>query len=73
MYTAIDRTGVQQLMERGAQLVEVLPESAYDEQHLPGAISLPLAQLDTRAAGLLLRGRPVIVYCYDYLYCYDYQ
>jgi rhodanese-related sulfurtransferase len=66
MYTPIDRNGVQELLERGAQLVEVLPASAYEEQHLPRAISLPLAELDTRATGRLLRDRAIIVYCYDY-------
>jgi rhodanese-related sulfurtransferase len=65
MYTAIDRTRVQELTGQGAQLVDVLGAGDYAEQHLPGAISLPLGELDARTAGLLRRDRPVIVYCYD--------
>ena len=65
MPTEIDRTEVQRMVERGAQLVEVLPEDEYKEDHLPGAISLPLGRLETQAVGMLDRTRPVIVYCWD--------
>jgi rhodanese-related sulfurtransferase len=62
----VDRREVERLIERGAQLVEVLPRKEYGEEHLPGAISLPLKELDRRRADELDRGRPVIVYCWDY-------
>lgn len=53
---------------RGAQLAEVLPQDEYDEEHLPGAIHLPLKSLTVeRAEEVLDRGRPVIVYCWDAL------
>jgi rhodanese-related sulfurtransferase len=65
MPTEIDRNQVQRLVERGAQLVEVLPPDEYAEDHLPGAISLPLRRLETEAARHLDRTRPVIVYCWD--------
>ncbi|HLZ94138.1 MAG TPA: rhodanese-like domain-containing protein [Candidatus Dormibacteraeota bacterium] len=65
MPTEIDRHQVQQLLDRGAQLVEVLPEDEYEEDHLPGAISLPLRRLETEAVRMLDRARPVIVYCWD--------
>jgi hypothetical protein len=35
--------------------------------HLPGAISLPLKELDAQAAERLDRGRAVVVYCWDAL------
>jgi rhodanese-related sulfurtransferase len=63
---AVDRERVQQLVREGAQLVEVLPREEYDDEHLPGAISIPLKQLAEEAARRLDRARPVIVYCYDY-------
>jgi len=53
------------MVEAGAQLVEVLPAEEYLEEHLPGAISLPLRRLDTDAASVLDKTRPVIVYCWD--------
>ena len=61
----IDRGEVRRLVEAGAQLVEVLPSSEYEEDHLPGAINLPLRQLEARAIELLDRSRPVVVYCWD--------
>ena len=61
-----DRDAVQSLVaDRNAQLVEVLPQDEYDEEHLPGAIHLPLRQLDDQTAARLDAGRPVIVYCWD--------
>jgi rhodanese-related sulfurtransferase len=61
----IDRDEVRRLVGAGAQLVEVLPSSEYDEDHLPGAINLPLRQIEARAIELLDRKRPVVVYCWD--------
>ncbi len=42
MPTAITRDEVRALLARGAQLVDVLPAEEYAEQHVPGAISIPL-------------------------------
>jgi rhodanese-related sulfurtransferase len=53
------------LISEGAQLVEVLPAAEYDELHLPGAINLPLKQLDADSAAVLDRSRAVVVYCWD--------
>jgi phage shock protein E len=67
MPASIHRRDVKELVGAGAQLVEVLPEAEYLEEHLPGAISLPLRQLTAETAGQLDPGRPVIVYCWDAL------
>jgi rhodanese-related sulfurtransferase len=56
-----------ELLDGGAQLVEVLPEEEYDEEHLPGAINIPLKTLDADATASLDKGSPVVVYCWDYL------
>jgi rhodanese-related sulfurtransferase len=61
----IDLDRVQRLLEEGAQLVEVLPAKEYAEDHLPGAINLPLRRLENEAQDLLDPGRPIIVYCAD--------
>jgi rhodanese-related sulfurtransferase len=64
--TAIDRAEVQRLLrEEQAQLVEVLPPDEYEDEHLPGAINIPLKTLDRDTTSSLDRARPVIVYCYD--------
>ncbi len=62
----IDRARLQGLLAEGAQLVEVLPRADYQERHLPGAISLPLKELNRETAMRLDRSRPVVVYCHDY-------
>lgn len=66
MPTPIDTEGVRRLLDRGAQVVEVLPSAEFDEQHLPGAVHLPLSELDAAAALRLDPGRPVVAYCFDY-------
>ena len=61
-----DRHLVQQLMAGGAQLVEVLPAHEYRDEHLAGAISIPLKTLSGETTKQLDRNRSVIVYCWDY-------
>jgi rhodanese-related sulfurtransferase len=58
---------LQELIERGAQVVEVLPADDYAPVHLPGAVNLPLRELDEQHAAALDRTRPVVVYCWDSL------
>ena len=65
MTAQVDRTEVQALVERGAQLIEVLPAEEYAEDHLPGARSLPLRDIDRAAAASIDPSRPVVVYCWD--------
>ena len=66
MPISLDRDGVQRLLGQGAQLIDVLPAQEYHDQHLPGAVSIPLKELTAETAGRLRKDRPVIVYCYDY-------
>ena len=66
MPAPVDRDEVQRLIATGAQLVEVLPSAEFEEEHLPGAINIPLKELDRETTRQLERGRPVIVYCHDY-------
>jgi rhodanese-related sulfurtransferase len=65
MPAEIDREGVRRLLGDRAQLVEVLPSSEYEEDHLPGAINVPLRQIERQAETRLDRSRAVIVYCWD--------
>lgn len=55
------------LLDDGAQLVEVLPEAEYAEEHLPGAINLPLKKLDANTTADLDKCKAVVVYCWDSL------
>jgi rhodanese-related sulfurtransferase len=67
MPTPIDRHELQRLIAaEQAQLIEVLPAAEFGEEHLPGAINIPLKELDREVTRTLDRERPVVVYCYDY-------
>lgn len=63
----IGREEMQRLMDEGAQIVEVLPETEYAEEHLPGAMNIPLKKLNPKSASRLNRGTPIVVYCWDSL------
>ena len=65
MRTSLHRDDVGRLVAEDAQLVEVLPAAEYDDEHLPGAINIPLKALGPETASALDRSRPVIVYCWD--------
>ena len=63
MPTEISRDEVQRLIAAGGQLVDVRPETEYENEHIAAAIHLPLKALDSvSVAQLLDRSRPVIVY-----------
>ena len=67
MPTPIERDELQRLIaEQQAQLVEVLPAVEYADEHLPGAINIPLKTLDRETTRGLDRARSVVAYCYDY-------
>jgi rhodanese-related sulfurtransferase len=66
MPQAIDIDEIRPLLTDGAQLIEVLPPDEFEEEHLPGAINIPLKQLTEQATASLDNERPVIVYCWDY-------
>ena len=67
MATGVQLDGLRELIADGAQIVEVLPQQEYGEAHLPGALNIPLKQLDATTASVLERDRPVVVYCWDWL------
>jgi phage shock protein E len=65
MRRAIDRAEAKRLIAAGAQIVEVLPAKEYGEGHIPGAINLPLRELDAETSAVLDRTRAIVVYCWD--------
>jgi rhodanese-related sulfurtransferase len=67
MPRSIDHEEVRRLVaEESGQLVEVLRAQEFSEEHIAGAINIPLKELDERGQRELERERPVIVYCNDY-------
>ena len=63
MPTSIAREEVQSLISAEAgQLVEVLPTEEYQDEHIEGALNIPLKRLNRETTSQLDRARPVIVY-----------
>lgn len=67
MPTDIGLDALDELLNGGAQLVEVLPRAEYDEEHLPGAVNISLRDVSAKGVEALDQGRPVVVYCWDSL------
>ena len=67
MFQSVDRDRVRQLVDEGAQLVEVLEGRQYRLAHLQGAVHIPAWELTRARAEELDRNRPVVVYCFDTL------
>ena len=66
MPSEVDASQLQKLLGEGdAQLIEVLPAREYEEEHLPGAINIPLKSFTPDNLSQLDRNRPVVVYCWD--------
>ena len=65
MATLVDRDQLRDMVRQGAQLVEVLPAHEFEEEHLPGARSIPLRKVNRESAATLDRDNPIIVYCWD--------
>lgn len=51
------------IKERGAQLVDVRTPEEYMMSQLPGAINIPLQDIDTLGESNLNKAIPVIVFC----------
>jgi rhodanese-related sulfurtransferase len=61
----VQKQDVQGLIDKGAQIVEVLGAEEFEEDHLPSAINIPLRKIDGQAREMLDPNRPVLVYCWD--------
>ena len=65
MVKKITRDELVRIMESGDNfdLVDVLPKESYEKEHIKGAISLPLADIDKLSGKLLKKNDLVITYC----------
>jgi len=61
----ITRDDVERMIAEGAVLIDTLPESEYAEEHIAGAVNIPLRKLDRQATAHLAKDDALIVYCYD--------
>ena len=65
MPVRINRDDVQRMVREGSTLVEVLPENEYAQEHVSGAVNVPLKKLNRQTTAHLEKDQPVIVYCFD--------
>jgi rhodanese-related sulfurtransferase len=61
----ITREDVQRMTAEGAVLIDTLPEGEYAEEHIVGAVNIPLKKLDRQTTAHLAKDDVLIVYCYD--------
>jgi rhodanese-related sulfurtransferase len=62
----IDRGRLQELQSQGAAVVEVLPREEFENEHLAGAVNLPLQELRPEKVSQLLgadKQRAIVTYC----------
>ena len=52
-----------QLVQAGARLVDVRTPGEFSAGHIPGAINIPVQQLETRMSELQPKDAAVVVYC----------
>jgi rhodanese-related sulfurtransferase len=62
----IEREAVQDLLDNGGRLIEVLPEEQYRKVHIAGASNIPLGSLTPERINAFSTDMPLGVYCYDY-------
>jgi rhodanese-related sulfurtransferase/DNA-binding transcriptional ArsR family regulator len=66
--TAVELSDIDQIVDgRGVTLIDVRPRDEYEAGHIPGAVSIPLDELEDSIEQLPSGGR-VIAYCRD-AYC----
>jgi rhodanese-related sulfurtransferase len=58
----ISRAEAREMLDAGAQLVDVRADHEWAAGHLPGAVHIELPELASRS-GEIDKGRPVIFYC----------
>ena len=58
----VSRDEARQMVDEGAQLLDVRADHEWEAGRIPGAVHIPLAELSARA-GEIDRGVPVVVYC----------
>ena len=52
------------LRDRSLIILDVLPKEAYAEAHIPGAVSLPVAEIEAKARQAISKlTQEIVVYC----------
>jgi rhodanese-related sulfurtransferase len=65
MSARVDAPAARQLVRDGIRVVDVLPSSVFEKEHLPGARNLPLETFEPGQVDAWDRAAPLLVYCFD--------
>lgn len=65
MVKNITRNELMKMISKGEEftLVDVLDKDHYEKEHIKGAVSLPVSDIEKRAAKLLKKDETIVVYC----------
>jgi len=65
MVKKISRDELVALLKSGRKfrLVDVLPKEHYEKEHIKGAMSIPLVEIEKKALSLLGKDELIVVYC----------
>jgi rhodanese-related sulfurtransferase len=59
----VTSSDARRLVEKGARLLDVRTSEEFARGHLPGAVNIPVQELDRRMSELEPKDRPIVVYC----------
>jgi phage shock protein E len=59
----LDREEAHRRVAEGARLVDVRTPGEFDAGHLPGAVNIPLSDLERRMRELEPKDAPIVLYC----------
>ena len=65
MVRRVDALDAQQMIADGVALIDVLPAEVFQQEHLPGAVNIPLATFEPTQLETYDRAAEVLIYCFD--------
>ncbi len=65
MTIRVDAWKARELLAAGVPVIDVLPASIYGQEHLPGAVNIPLETFEPSQLAPYDTGAPMLVYCFD--------
>ena len=65
MVWRVDALDAQQMIGDGVALIDVLPAEVFQQEHLPGAVNIPLATFEPTRLERYDRAAELLVYCFD--------
>lgn len=65
MTRRVDAVRAQRLLGQHTPFIDVLPSAVFEQEHLPGAVSVPLETFEASQVDGFARTKALLVYCFD--------